>query len=290
MELERKSVEELKELLEKQEKLLQNKNLIKSLPDHGKKIALFIEKIQKTLERRNSVDDAVERLNQIRLGDPSDKRINYANSYEFVIKQNSDVQMKKYPQNFKPNRLTKDKRDKSSKPELSNVKSQSSDMPKIEPTNVERKSCESTDVTMSPSTNENSQPPTTTRMDQGNETQRKLKSRYDASLEEMFPYERKHAHGTQLISIQEGMNLLKQHHVALQEAEMKRAESMLAASVNTKLSTDLSTWRGDRFDRYREEQGASDGEESDDDDNERGNENMDIKSSDDDDNDCDGVD
>lgn len=80
------------------------RNLIKSLPDHGKKIALFIEKIQKTLERRNSVDDAVERLNQIRLGDPSDKRINYANSYEFVIKQNSDVQMKKYPQNFKPNR------------------------------------------------------------------------------------------------------------------------------------------------------------------------------------------
>lgn len=80
------------------------RNLIKSLPDHGKKIALFIEKIQKALERRNSVDDAAERLNQIRLGDPSDERINYANSYEFVIKRNSDVKMKMHPQNFKPNR------------------------------------------------------------------------------------------------------------------------------------------------------------------------------------------
>lgn len=77
------------------------RNLIKLLPDRGKRIELLIEKIQKLLELRNSVDDAADRLNRIRLGD---ERVNYATGYEFAIKENSDVKMKMYPLKFKPNR------------------------------------------------------------------------------------------------------------------------------------------------------------------------------------------
>ncbi|CAL1688413.1 unnamed protein product [Lasius platythorax] len=58
---------ELEELLERQNKMFANKNFISKLPDKGKKIASFRDKLLKELEYRNEVETAANLLSQFNI-------------------------------------------------------------------------------------------------------------------------------------------------------------------------------------------------------------------------------
>ncbi|XP_075714067.1 protein GRINL1A [Rhinoderma darwinii] len=66
-ELRGKSVQELTEILERQEKLLRNKNFVAKLPDRGKKILDYTEKVQAAIAEHNREKKTTDLLSAFKL-------------------------------------------------------------------------------------------------------------------------------------------------------------------------------------------------------------------------------
>ncbi|KAM7364580.1 RNA polymerase II subunit M isoform 1-T2 [Cochliomyia hominivorax] len=67
---------ELKEIKEREEKLLQNKSKLRKLPDKGKRIQDFYDKVLKELERRSNVDEAAKMFSNLNIVSQGEKTLN----------------------------------------------------------------------------------------------------------------------------------------------------------------------------------------------------------------------
>ncbi|XP_023291297.2 DNA-directed RNA polymerase II subunit GRINL1A [Lucilia cuprina] len=67
---------ELREIKEREEKLLQNKSKLQKLPDKGKRIQDFYDKVLQELERRSNVDEAAKIFSNLNIASQGEKALN----------------------------------------------------------------------------------------------------------------------------------------------------------------------------------------------------------------------
>ncbi|KAK5643524.1 hypothetical protein RI129_007369 [Pyrocoelia pectoralis] len=66
--LSKKTIPELKELLDRQKAIIQNKKLVEKLKDKGESVQLLCDKLEKEIQHRNDLENIVASFSNVRIG------------------------------------------------------------------------------------------------------------------------------------------------------------------------------------------------------------------------------